>query len=434
MKKKTSYISLTADTIHHGHMKLLEKAREYGDIIIGLMTSSAVAEFKRIPILTFEQRKKIIMNFAGVKQVVKQDSWDYSPYVKKLKPDYLIHGDDWKVGYQKEIRQKVIKALKSYGGKLIEIPYTKGVSSSALSNYLASNSLTPDIRRNMLRRSIESKSISRFIEAHSPLSALVGEKTALQTNGKVSSFDGFWSSSLTDSTVMGKPDNESLDFSQRLQNIDNIFEVTTKPLIMDGDTGGKVEHFDMRVKSAERLGVSAIIIEDKKGLKKNSLLSNTSEQIQEDKKKFSEKLQVGKKAQRSEEFMIIARIESFILGKDIKDAINRANSYVEAGADGIMIHSKSSDPKEIFEFSKKFRKNFKKIPLVSVPSSYNHVSEKVLKENGFNIVIYANHMLRASYPAMETVAKSILKNKRSKEADKILLSIKQILNLIPGTN
>ena len=286
----------------------------------------------------------------------------------------------------------------------------------------------------MLRRSIESKSISRFIEAHSPLSALVGEKTSLQLNGKVSSFDGFWSSSLTDSTVMGKPDNESLDFSQRLQNIDNIFEVTTKPLIMDGDTGGKVEHFDMKVKSAERLGVSAIIIEDKKGLKKNSLLSNTSEQIQEDKNKFSEKLQIGKKAQRREEFMIIARIESFILGKGIKDAIDRANLYVDAGADGIMIHSKSSNPKEIFEFSKKFRKNFKKIPLVSVPSSYNHVSEKILRENGFNIVIYANHMLRASYPAMETVAKSILKNKRSKEADKILLSIKQILNLIPGTN
>lgn len=433
-KKKIAYISLTADTIHHGHIKLLEKAREYGDITIGLMTSSAVAEFKRIPILTFDQRKKILINFAGVKKIVKQETWDYSQYIRKYKPDYLIHGDDWKVGFQREIRDRVLKSLKSYGGKLIEIPYTRGVSSSALSDQLASNSLTPDIRRNMLRRLIEAKPISRFIEAHSPLSALVGEKTLFQKKGKTSSFDGFWSSSLTDSTVMGKPDNESLDFSQRLQNIDNIFEVTTKPLIMDGDTGGKVEHFDMRVKSAERLGISALIIEDKKGLKKNSLLSNTSEQIQEDKIKFSEKIQVGKKAQRSNEFMIIARIESFILGKDVKDAINRANSYVDAGADGIMIHSKSSDTNEIFDFAKKFRKSFKEVPLVSVPSSYNHVTEKILQDNGFNIVIYANHMLRASYPAMESVATSILKNKRSKEADKILLSIKQILNLIPGTN
>ena len=431
---KTAYISLTADTIHHGHIKLLEKAREYGDITIGLMTNKAVAEFKRIPVLTFEQREKILKNFVGVKKVIKQETWDYSQYLKKFKPDYLIHGDDWKVGFQKNIRDKVLKALKSYGGKLIEIPYTKGVSSSALSDQLISNSLTPDLRRNMLRRLIEAKPISRFIEAHSPLSALVGEKILLEKKGKISSFDGFWSSSLTDSTVMGKPDNESLDFSQRLQNIDNIFEVTTKPLIMDGDTGGKVEHFDMRVKSAERLGVSALIIEDKKGLKKNSLFKNTLDQVQEDKNKFSEKIQVGKKAQRSNEFMIIARIESFILGKDIKDAISRANSYVDAGADGIMMHSKSSNPNEIFEFSKKFRKNHKEIPLVSVPSSYNHVTEKVLKEKGFNIVIYANHMLRASYPAMETVAKLILKNKRSKEADKILLSIKKILNLIPGAS
>ena len=433
-KNKIAYISLTADTIHHGHIKLLEKAREYGDITIGLMTSSAVADFKRIPILTFDQRKKILMNFKGVKQVIKQETWDYSNYVKKIKPNYLVHGDDWKTGYQKEIRTKILNALKSYGGKLIEIPYTRGVSSSALSDQLASSTLTPDIRRNMLRRLIEAKPIIRFLEAHSPLSALVGEKTFFEKKGKISSFDGFWSSSLTDSTVMGKPDNESLDFSQRLQNVNDVFEVTTKPLIMDGDTGGKVEHFDMRVKSAERLGISALIIEDKKGLKKNSLLSNTSEQIQEDKKKFSEKIQVGKKAQRSDEFMIIARVESFILGKGIKDAIARANSYVESGADGIMIHSKSSDTKEIFEFSKKFRKNFKEVPLVSVPSSYNHVTEKILKENGFNIVIYANHMLRASYPAMESVAKSILKNDRSKEADNQLLSIKQILNLIPGTN
>ena len=433
-KKKTIYLSLTADTIHHGHMKLLEKARTYGDITIGLMSSKAVEEYKRIPYLNFEQRKRILINFIGVKKIVRQETWDYSKNVKKYKPDYLIHGDDWKSGPQKEIREKIIKALKSYGGKLIEIPYTKGVSSSALTEDLNTNYTTTDLRRGSLRRLLEVKKISRFLEAHSPLSALVGEKTSYENKGKKYSFDGFWSSSLTDSTVMGKPDNESLDFTQRLQTIDQIFEVTTKPLIMDGDTGGKSEHFEMKVKSAERLGISALIIEDKKGLKKNSLLSDTSLQIQEDKNKFAEKIQIGKKAQTSDEFMIFARIESFILGKNIKDALTRAYTYVDAGADGIMIHSKSSDPKEIFEFSNKFRKVYKTIPLVSVPSSYNHVKENVLKENGFNIVIYANHMLRASYPSMENVARTILKNSRSKESDNQLLSIKKILNLIPGTN
>ncbi len=432
--KKTVYISLTADSIHHGHMKLLETARKYGDIIIGLLSDKAVAEHKRIPYLNFEQRKKILINFKGVKSVIVQNEWDYSKNIKSLKPDFLVHGDDWKTGHMSEIRRKVLKIMKSYGGKLIEIPYTKGVSSSALINHLNEISVTPDIRRSLLRRTIESNKISKFLEAHSPLSAIIGENTLIEKKGKKIGFDGFWSSSLTDSTVVGKPDNESLDFSQRLNGVDQIFEVTTKPLIMDGDTGGKVEHFEMRIKSAERLGISALIIEDKKGLKKNSLLNDTSRQTQEGKIKFSEKISVGKKAQISDDFMIIARIESFILGKGLNDAISRAHSYIEAGADGIMIHSKSKNPREVIAFSKVFRKNYKKIPLVSVPSSYNQISEKTLYENGFNIVIYANHMLRASYPAMQHVAKTILEKNRSKEADKKLLSIKEILNLIPGTN
>ena len=432
--KKTVYISLTADSIHHGHMKLFETARKYGDIIIGLLSDKAVAEHKRIPYLNFEQRKKILINFKGVKSVIVQNEWDYSKNIKSLKPDFLVHGDDWKTGHMSEIRRKVLKIMKSYGGKLIEIPYTKGVSSSALINHLNEISVTPDIRRSLLRRTIESNKISKFLEAHSPLSAIIGENTLIEKKGKKIGFDGFWSSSLTDSTVVGKPDNESLDFSQRLNRVDQIFEVTTKPLIMDGDTGGKVEHFEMRIKSAERLGISALIIEDKKGLKKNSLLKDTSRQTQEGKIKFSEKISVGKKAQISDDFMIIARIESFILGKGLNDAISRAHSYIEAGADGIMIHSKSKNPKEVIAFSKVFRKSYKKIPLVSVPSSYNQISEKTLYENGFNIVIYANHMLRASYPAMQHVAKTILEKNRSKEADKKLLSIKEILNLIPGTN
>ena len=432
--KKTVYISLTADSIHHGHMKLFETARKYGDIIIGLLSDKAVAEHKRIPYLNFEQRKKILINFKGVKSVIVQNEWDYSKNIKSLKPDFLVHGDDWKTGHMSEIRRKVLKIMKSYGGKLIEIPYTKGISSSALINHLNEISVTPDIRRSLLRRTIESNKISKFLEAHSPLSAIIGENTLIEKKGKKIGFDGFWSSSLTDSTVVGKPDNESLDFSQRLNGVDQIFEVTTKPLIMDGDTGGKVEHFEMRIKSAERLGISALIIEDKKGLKKNSLLKDTSRQTQEGKIKFSEKISVGKKAQISDDFMIIARIESFILGKGLNDAISRAHSYIEAGADGIMIHSKSKNPREVIAFSKVFRKSYKKIPLVSVPSSYNQISEKTLYENGFNIVIYANHMLRASYPAMQHVAKTILEKNRSKEADKKLLSIKEILNLIPGTN
>ena len=434
MKKKTVYIALTADSIHHGHMRLIEKGRQLGEITIGLISDKAVAEYKRLPFLNFLQRKKILINLKGVKKVVPQNEWDYSNNVKKIKPDYLVHGDDWKVGYMSGIRRKVIKIMKSYGGKLIEIPYTKGISSAALIDNQNQISSTPDLRRGLLRRLLESKKIVRIIETHNPISAIIAENTYLEKKGKRLGFDGFWSSSLTDSTMMGKPDNESLDISMRLKGVDQIFDVTSKPLIFDGDTGGKIEHFESKIKTMERLGISSIIIEDKKGLKKNSLLSNTRSQIQEDVKTFSEKISTGKKAQLSSDFMIIARIESFILGKNLKDAIKRAHAYIDAGADGIMIHSKSNNPKEIFNFSKMFRKNYKDIPLISVPSSYNQVKEKELYENGFNIVIYANHLLRAAYPAMKEVAKNILSNSRSKEVDKKLLSIKEILNLIPGTN
>jgi len=432
-KTKKVYIGLTADILHHGHMNLLEEARKYGDVIIGLYTDSAITEYKRLPYLNYKQREKILKNFQGVVKVVPQKEWDYSHNVRKIKPDYMIHGDDWKIGPDKTLRKNVIKALKEYGGKLIEIPYTKGVSSGAFVESQRIISTTPDVRRSTLLRLINSKSILRIIETHSPISAIIAEKTILQKGAKKKSFDGFWSSSLTYSTVMGKPDTESLDISQRLSYVNDIFEVTTKPIIFDADTGGKIDHFAMKIKSMDRLGISAVIIEDKTGLKKNSLLKDTSKQLQEDKNKFAEKISAGKEAKISKDFMIIARIESLILGKGMKDAIERAEKYVEAGADSIMIHSKSNTPKEIFEFSKKFRKSFKDIPLVSVPTSYNKVSEDELAENGFNIVIYANHMLRAAYPAMQSAANKILAHGRSKEIDKQLISIEKILELIPGT-
>ena len=430
-KTKKVYITLTADILHHGHMNILEEARKYGDIIIGLTTDAAVAEHKRLPYLNYKQREKILKNFQGVTKIVPQKEWDDSYNVRKIRPDFVVHGDDWKMGPDRALRKNIIKALNEYGGKLIEVPYTKGVSSRAFVDSQRITNATPEIRRSTLFRLINSKPIVRIIEAHSPLSAIIAEKAILQNGMKTKSFDGFWSSSLTYSTVMGKPDTESLEISQRLSYVNDIFEVTTKPLIFDADTGGKIDHFEMKIKSMDRLGISAVIIEDKTGLKKNSLLKDTSTQIQEDKNKFAEKIRTGKKAKISEDFMIIARIESLILGKGMNNALKRAHIYVEAGADGIMIHSKSNTPKEIFEFATKFRKNYKNIPLVCVPTSYNKVNEDELSKNGFNIVIYANQMLRAAYPAMQSVANKILKYGRSKEVDKNLISIKKILELIP---
>ena len=409
MKKKV-FISLTADNIHHGHINLINEGKKYGNVVIGLLTDKAVATHKKLPILNYEQRKLIIKNISGVSEVIPQPEWDDSLIIDKVKPDIVIHGDDWVTGKQATLRKNVINILKKYGGKLIEVPYTKGISSEAISNKSKKVGISPDQRIKTLRRSIQNKDITRIIETHSPISALIAENAIVNINGKDKYFDGFWSSSLTDASLMGKPDIEVVDISKRLENINNIFEVTSKPLIMDIDTGGKTEHLNLNIKTIERLGISAVIMEDKTGLKKNSLLTDTSSQSQESIGAFSEKIRTAKMNQQSSDFMVIARIESFILGKGIDDALLRAKSYVDSGSDAIMIHSKKDQPNEIFDFSQKFKNEFKDIPLVCVPSTYSSVKETELIENGINIVIYANHLFRAAYPAMVKTAESILTN------------------------
>ena len=432
-KNKRVYIGMSADVFHHGHVNIISEARKHGDVIVGLLNDRAVAGHKRLPYLNWKNRKKIIENIKGVTEVFEQSEWDYAPTILKYKPDFMVHGTDWLEGPLAPYRNLAIKALESYGGKLIEIEYTKDVSSTELSLKEKIIGTTPDIRKATLKRLLNAKDITRIMEAHNPLSALILENLTVNQKGKLEQFDGFWSSSLTDSTSQGKPDIEALEINNRLSNINNIFDVTTKPLIMDADTGGKIEHFELNVRSMERLGISAVIIEDKKGLKKNSLFGNEVKQEQETKEYFAEKIKAGRASRISENFMVIARIESLILEKGINDAMERANTYVDAGVDGIMIHSRKDIPDEIFEFSKIFRKNHKSIPLVSVPSTYNSVTEDELAKNGFNLVIYANQMLRAAYPAMYKVAESILKNGRSFEVDKDLIKIKKILELIPGT-
>jgi len=424
---------MSVDILHHGHINIIQTATTYGDVIVGLLTDKAIADHKRLPHLNYKQRKKIIENIVGVSRVVEQEDWDYATNIHKYHPDYMIHGDDWLEGPLAPYREKAISALASYGGKLIEVPYTGDISSSQIVKDVLSMGTTPGIRKSTLKRLLDAKDLTRFIETHSPISALIAENTEIEISGQIKQFDGFWSSSLTDSIEMGKPDIEAVDISSRLSNINNIFEVTTKPLIMDIDTGGKLEHLELNIRSMERLGISAVIMEDKKGLKRNSLLGNDVIQTQEDIEVFCSKIKAGKARKISQDFMIIARIESLILGKKMQDAFARAEAYVDAGADGIMIHSRNKDPEEIFEFAKIFRNEFQHVPLVSIPTTYNTVSESELASRGFNIVIYANHLLRASYPAMKKVAKSILINGRSYETEDELIDMTEALSIIPGT-
>jgi len=433
MHKKV-YIGMSADLIHPGHLNILKRATELGEVTIGLLTDSAIASYKRVPYMTFEHRRVVVENLKGVTHVVAQETLDYVPNLKTLRPDYVVHGDDWREGVQRETRQRVINTLAEWGGELVEVPYTEGISSTALQKALKEVGTTPDIRRSRLRRLLQVKPIVRFLDLHNALSGLIIENTVVtMPDGTKREFDGMWGSSLTDSTAKGKPDTEAVDVSARMATLNEVIEVTTKPIIYDGDTGGQPEHFVFTVRTLERLGVSAIIIEDKTGLKKNSLFGNDVDQTQDEIPAFCEKIRMGKKAQATDDFMIIARIESLILDKGVDDAMERAKAYLEAGADGIMIHSRRKSPDEIFEFCDRYAQLPNRKTLVAVPSSYNTVTEAELAARGVNVVIYANHLLRSAYPAMVNTARSILTHQRSAECDAQLLPIKDILELIPGT-
>lgn len=430
---KKVYVGMSTDVLHHGHINVIETARKLGEVTVGLLTDKAIASFKRVPLLSYEQRKRIIENIKGVKEVIPQETLDYVPNLKKLRPDYVVHGTDWKTGVQKPIRDNVIKALKEWNGKLIEPEYTKGISSTQLINEMLEIGTTSEIRLKKLRKLLELKPLVRIMEVHNGLTGRIVEKTKIVQGNSVREFDGMWESSLTDSISKGKPDIELVDFTSRLHTIDQIFEVTTKPMIVDGDTGGHIAHFVYTIKSLERMGVSAVIIEDKTGLKKNSLFGTDVDQTQDSIENFCKKISAGKKAQVTEDFMIIARIESLILKKGIDDAVKRAKAYIDAGVDGIMIHSKEKSPKEVLEFCSRYRKFGKKVPLVAVPTTYNEITEEELIKAGVNIVIYANHMLRSAYPIMVKTAELILKNHGAHEADKMCMPIKEILELIPGS-
>ncbi len=430
MSKKKVYVALSADILHKGHINVLKLAKKYGAVIVGLLTDKAIASYKNIPYLNYEKRKVVVENIKYVDKVISQKTLDYVENLKLVKPDYVVHGDDWKKGIQKDTRKRVIKTLQKWSGKLIEPKYTENISSTSIKKEMNNLIINPENRVSRLKRLMLSKDIVRILESHNSLTGLIIEKTKFLKNKRNIEFDGMWSSSLTDSATKGLPDNSSLSFSARISSLHDMLDVTSKPLVFDADNGGQIEHLSFLVRSLERAGVSAIIMEDKVGLKRNSLFKNQANTKQDKPLSFAEKIRKVCKSRQSQNFMVIARIESFILGKGLKDALKRAEIYSKAGADAILIHSKEKTPSEIFSFAKEFKKSKNYIPLVSVPSTYSKVYEKDLIKNGFKLVIYANQLLRSAYPAMQNTARTILKNRRAFEADKKIIPIKEIINLI----
>ncbi len=428
--KKQVYVGMSADIIHPGHLNIIKEAVKLGEVTVGVLTDKAIASYKRLPYFSFEHRKMIVENLVGVSKVVRQDMLDYVPNLKKLKPDFVVHGDDWKLGVQAKVRQRVVDVLAQWGGKLVEPEYTQGISSTHLNSAIRNIGTTPEIRMKRLRRLINAKKIVRIIEAHNGISGLIAERTFVEKDGAKYEFDGIWSSSLTDSAARGKPDIEYVTLESRMRTLNDILEVTTKPIIYDADSGGLSEHFVFIVRTLERLGISAVIIEDKVGLKNNSVFGVEGGQSQDSIENFSNKIQCGKQACVTGDFMVISRIESLVLKAGQADAIKRAEAYIEAGADGIMIHSKEKTPDEILEFCSKYAKLRNAVPLVAIPTTYCAVTEDQLSDFGVNIVIYANQMFRSAYPAMERAARLILSTGGALEADEICMQTNDILTLL----
>ena len=431
VENRTVYMCFSADMIHSGHISIIKKAARLGKLTVGVMSDEAVASYKRFPLMPYEERRSLFESISGVHRVIEQKELSYAENIRLLKPTYVVHGDDWREGFQKPIRDEVVALLAEYGGKLVEFPYSKGDKYDELDKMSRAQLSMPDMRRGRLRKLLSMKPTVTAIEAHSGITGLIAEKTTVYRDGKAYQFDAMWVSSLCDSTAKGKPDIELVDMTSRFRTIDDIMEVTTKPIIFDGDTGGLTEHFVYTVKSLERMGVSMIIIEDKTGLKKNSLFGTEVAQTQDSIENFCAKIAAGKKAQKTKEFMICARIESLILERGMEDALTRAFAFVGAGADAIMIHSRKKDPAEIFEFVEKFREKDSVTPIVVVPTSFNTVTEDEFRARGVNVVIYANQLTRTGFPAMQKAATTILENHRAKECDDMCMSIKEILTLIP---
>ncbi|MGE5633327.1 MAG: phosphoenolpyruvate mutase [Caulobacteraceae bacterium] len=428
---KKVYMCFSTDILHYGHMNIIRRASELGELTVGVLTDEVIASFKRCPLIPLDERIQMYQSIKGVSRVVVQDTLEYDNILNQLKPDIVVHGDDWRTGYQAGIRERVIKTLEKWGGELVEFPYTYTPTEETLSS-LDQLLYMPENRRSRLKKLLQYKPCLSVMEAHNGLTGLIVERTKVETEKGMKQFDAIWVSSLCDSTVKGKPDIELVDMTSRIRTLEEIMEVTTKPIILDGDTGGLTEHFVFNIKTLERIGISAVIIEDKTGLKKNSLYGTEVHQTQETIKSFCEKIIAGKNALKTKDFMIIARCESLILNKGMEDALNRCRAYVEAGVDGIMIHSCRKEPDEILEFCRRFRDTDNTTPIVAVPTTYNSITEEELAAAGVNIVIYANHLLRSAFPAMQKVAEMILKHSRSLEADNYCMPIKSIINLIPG--
>jgi phosphoenolpyruvate phosphomutase len=430
--QKTVFVVMSAEIFHPGHLNIIKVARDLGEVTVGLATDRFNARYKRLTLMSYEDRKAIVENINGVKNVIAQDTLDLAPILRELRPDYFVHGDDWKFGPLKAVRQQVLEVMQEWGGVLVEPPYTEGISSTKLNAAWRSIGATPETRIRHFRRMLEFQPVVRLLEVHNSLSGIIIERTLVEGNERDKEFDGMWYSDLTDSLAKGKPNSSFVDLTSRINTIHGILESTTKPLIVEAGNGGITEHFVSTVKTLERLGVSAVVIADKVGYEGAVFSLNGNEPVQEDVNDFARKIASGKKTQVNKDFSIITQINSLVMHEDVENALRRARVYIEAGVDALMIHSNVETLTDFFEFCRSYRNLEDKVPLLAAIPARSSLDEDQLISAGVQFIVYPDQLLRAAYTSMLNAAKTLLIQARASDVDELYAPISEICDFVPG--
>ncbi len=405
---KTVYVGMSADLVHPGHINLLREAASLGRVTVGLLTDRAISSYKRMPFLTFEQRRAVIEHIAFVTAVVPQDTLDYTDNLRLLRPDFVVHGDDWRNGVQAQTRRRVLDVLREWGGTLVEPPYTEGISSTALRMAAMDIGFAPGVRQRRLRRMLDCKPLVRVMQAHDGLSAHIVDRLEETTQGAPREYDAIWVDSLAGAPIRGKPDPLPFDLSSRLVTLHEILDATTKPLICNAGGAGHAAGVTAAVRTLERIGVSAIVIDTEVTDRRAVPAMAASAPPQDDMAAFIREIAAARDARVTPDFMIIARINDRTRDCGADRMMARAAAGVDAGADAVMCDSDPVNPDGIFDLCRRYRRLMNGHPLLVGLSGTEGLQEHDLASAGASMVVYTDTLLRAAREAMISAASQVL--------------------------
>jgi len=401
--EKTVYVGMVGDMLHVGHINILKTAARLGRVTVGVLTDRAVVGYKRLPLLAFEDRVRVVESIADVAAVVPQKTLSYVENLRALRPDYVVHGDDWRYGDQvSRARAEVIATLGEWGGELVEVAYTKGISSTAIHRSGAADALFSGTRQGRLRRLLAAKPTLRIVEAHSGLSA----KIAAEVRGPdgATGFDAVWQSGLTDAIHRGKSDGGAVDRGRRLQAVEEILDAGPLPLIYDGRAAGRPETVFDLTRALDKAGVSALCLGDRSDPDRTGPEMSPAETVAQ--------IEAVRAACPTGAVMAISRIVVAAPGNGgsgaLDRALDRALALLEAGSDAVMFDSAADTAEPILDIAARLRRQRRDVPLFAAQSDRWGAPIHRFENAGIDAVVYETHLLRATVAPMRRAATALL--------------------------